>query len=114
MNHERLCPHNASRNYIFKTSKENGYIAWNKGLTKETDSRVAKNSKSVSDVMLKKKLDGILKHYPMREEFRLKLSIEQSLNNRGGKCKWFEYKGYKLQGTWELNIAKKLDELNVF
>ena len=46
-------------------------------------------------------------------EARKKLSIEQSLKNRGGKCKWFEYKGQKLQGTWELNIAKKLDEMNI-
>lgn len=44
---------------------------------------------------------------------RLKLSVSQSLHNRGGKCKWYDYRGIKLQGTWELNIAKKLDELGI-
>lgn len=47
-NHERLCPSNSERNYVSHTL---GKTAWNKGLTKETDLRVKKNSESVSIAM---------------------------------------------------------------
>lgn len=47
-NHERLCPSNPDRNYVSHTL---GKTAWNKGLTKETDLRVKKNSESVSIAM---------------------------------------------------------------
>ncbi|MBR0342333.1 MAG: hypothetical protein IJH64_08835, partial [Oscillospiraceae bacterium] len=47
-NHERLCPSNPERNYVSHTL---GKTAWNKGLTKETDPRVKKNSESVSIAM---------------------------------------------------------------
>ena len=45
-NHERLCPKNPSRNYVSHTL---GKPAWNKGLTKESDERVAKYVKTCSD-----------------------------------------------------------------
>lgn len=44
-NHERLCPSNPERNYVSRTA---GKTAWNKGLTKETDSRVLKNAQATS------------------------------------------------------------------
>lgn len=47
-NHERLCPSNSNRKYVSHTL---GKTAWNKGLTKETDSRVKKNGESVSIAM---------------------------------------------------------------
>ena len=47
-NHERLCPSNPERNYVSHTLSK---TAWNKGLTKETDPRVKKNSESVSIAM---------------------------------------------------------------
>lgn len=47
-NHERLCPSNPDRNYVSHTL---GKTAWNKGLTKETDLRVKKNSESLSIAM---------------------------------------------------------------
>lgn len=45
--------------------------------------------------------------------FLKNLSIKQSLNNSGGRCKWYEVSGIKVQGTWERNIAEKFNELNV-
>jgi hypothetical protein len=42
-NHERLCPSNPERNYVSHTI---GHKAWNKGLTKETDIRIAKYSET--------------------------------------------------------------------
>lgn len=44
---------------------------------------------------------------------RKKLSIQQSLKNRGGKSKWFLVKGVKVQGTWEKKVAEKLTDLNI-
>lgn len=45
-NHERLCPHNPNRNYISYTL---GKPAWNKGLTRESDGRVAQYVKKCID-----------------------------------------------------------------
>lgn len=55
------------------------------------------------------------KHGPnvMGEEARKNLSIRQSLNNSGGKCKWFEVSGQRVQGTWERNIANKFNEMGI-
>lgn len=46
----------------------------------------------------------------LSEETKIKISKKLSLNNHGGKCKWYNYNGVWLQGTWELSIAKKLDQ----
>jgi very-short-patch-repair endonuclease len=50
-NHERLCPKNVERNYVSHTK---GIQPWNKGLTKESDDRVAKNAAAVSVAMKRK------------------------------------------------------------
>lgn len=70
-----------------------------------------KTSRTISDGI---KLH-IKKHGPnkMGQLARDKLSKEQSLMNRGGKSKWFEVNGIKVQGTWEYNIALKFEELNI-
>lgn len=47
------------------------------------------------------------------EEFKEELSISQSLKNRGGKCKWFNVGGQKVQGTWEKNIAEYFTKRNI-
>jgi len=43
-NHERLCPKNENRVYVSHTLGSKGHVAWNKGLTKETSSSLAKLS----------------------------------------------------------------------
>jgi len=90
-----------------------GKTSHRKGLTKETSEEIKRTSQKRSLTIQKKIADGTFIPSKMGTEARRKLSIEQSLKNRGGKCKWFEYKGQKLQGTWELNIAKKLDEFGI-
>lgn len=49
----------------------------------------------------------------MGTDARKELSIQQSLKNRGGKSKWFDVGGVKVQGTWEKKVAEKLTELNI-
>lgn len=49
------------------------------------------------------------KHNPaqvMGIEARKRLSERMSENNPGGKSKWFEIDGKKVQGVWELEFAK--------
>ena len=36
-----------------------------------------------------------------------------SANNKGGRCKWFEVSGQKVQGTWERNVALKFNEMGI-
>ena len=89
-----------------------GRKAWNKGLAKETDSRVAEYAK-VRRVKLEKGLlptnkGKKLKHNP---EWVKALSERQSLNNTGGKAKWYSVGDQRVQGTWERDLALKLNEL---
>lgn len=84
-----------------------------KGLTKETSEEIRKTSEKVAITMREKVSNGTYVPIVWTEERRISLSIEQSIKNRGGKCKWFDYKGYKIQGKWELAIVQKLDELNI-
>lgn len=44
---------------------------------------------------------------------RKQISEEQSLRNRGGRCKWYEVSGQKVQGTWERDGGLKLSELGI-
>lgn len=46
-------------------------------------------------------------------EARQKLSIRQSINNSGGRCKWYEVSGQKVQGTWERDFAIELDRRQI-
>ena len=46
-------------------------------------------------------------------EARKRLSERQSLKNSGGKSKWYEVSGQKVQGTWERNVAMKFVELGI-
>ena len=57
----------------------------------------------------------IEKYGPNRpgEEARKALSIRQSLHNSGGRCKWYEVAGQKVQGSWERDIASKFEEIGV-
>lgn len=94
-------------------ARKKGSIPWNKGLTKETDKRVKKNSESLSRTIKKQIKDGVFVPRKMGIEARQKLSLEQSLFNRGGKSKWFEVAGQKVQGTWERKLAEKFEQLNI-
>lgn len=84
-----------------------------KGLTKETSPIVAKMAKGVQKTLKQQVLDGTYVPRQMGDKARTRLSVEQSLNNRGGRAKWFDLNGQKLQGTWEYNIARKLNELGI-
>jgi hypothetical protein len=113
INHERCCSVNPVR-HILPTYGRIGKTAWNKGLTVETDPRVAANTVASTAAMHKLMAAGMLKGAPPPSfEARLSTSIRQSLANSGGKSKWYEVAGQKVQGTWERDIALKFEELGV-
>jgi len=77
--------------------------SWNKGLTKETDDRVLKNSISLSNTDIPNHNKG----KKASAKTRSKMSESKSLNPSGGRCKWYKVSGVKVQGTWERDFAKK-------
>jgi len=102
-NHVRCCPDNQNRKYKngmtgkvgsnqFKKAYQLGQIipsAWNKGLP------------------------GTFTGKKHTEETKRKISQKLSINNKGGRSKWYEVAGQKVQGSWERNVALKLEELEI-
>ena len=77
-----------------------GLPAWNKGL------------KGVQISPAKGK-PGTFTGKKHTEEAKRKISQKLSSNNKGGRSKWYEVAGQKVQGTWEQNIALKFEELGI-
>ena len=77
-----------------------GNPAWNKGLT----------GVQVSPTKGK---PGTFTGRHHTEETKRKISQQLSINNKGGRCKWYEVSGQKVQGTWERNVALQLDAIGV-
>src|ERR1700720_1878974 len=69
--------------------------------------------RSVSEGMKLAHANGRAKSQLQAPEYRLKTSIRQSLHNSGGKSKWFQVSGRKVQGTWERDLALKFEEWGV-
>jgi len=89
---------------------------WNKGLTKETDARVLRSSKTISKVIRNKVANGSFNKSGWSlwtQKQKEYWSKRMSSNNQGGKSKWFEVSGYKVQGTWERDFALKLNDYNI-
>lgn len=92
-----------------------GRHAWNKGLTKETDERVRKNSNSLSNSISGEKNHFYGKHHT--EKTKKEIGDKLSRNNKGGRCKWYEVKNpigqiFNVQGTWERDFCKVLNILD--
>lgn len=106
-NHERLCKLNPN----YQISPMKNKIPWNKG-RKGGENQYTKAKKEGRPIpKYDRKPTFLGRHHT--EETKRKISKSISVNNHGGRCKWFEYNGVNLQGTWELSIAKKLDSLNI-
>jgi hypothetical protein len=119
-NHERLCPHNSERVYVSHTTKEKGYTAWNKGLSKETDGRVAKNAESLM-LAYKEGRAKIQDICLISKEERSRRAIAQGLGGyqegAGRTNKFFIEDSFGkmtcLQGTYELECATVLNNLGI-
>lgn len=111
-NHERLCKENPDRQESswIKFNHERG--AWNKGLTKENDERVRKYGKTFS-----KRYNGTeegkrIFGHTISEEHKQKMRKIAVERQWGGwrTSKTIKYNGVNLDSTYELKVAKELDE----
>lgn len=108
--HEKRCKQNPNR-IMFDNLKHCG--GWNKGLTKETDERVAKNAETLRNNIRSGKIKQNRSHHT--EEFKEKQRQRAKENHLGG---WHAsikiiYNGVRLDSSYELRVAKSLDEHNV-
>lgn len=84
-----------------------GIPAWNKGLTAETNDIVKQYAES------NKGKPGNFKGKKHTTETKQSISRKMSVNNKGGRSKWYDVNGQSVQGTWERDIATKLTELGI-
>lgn len=112
-NHERLCKLNPNHQII---------KSWNKGLTKETDERVAKQSrtsianyKNGNKVSYRKGKTGTFKGKHHTEETKRKISQTMIAKGYGGVNSrgLIKYKNVYLDSKYELIVAESLDENNI-
>lgn len=107
-------PWNKGSNKVINP-KLGGRIPWNKGKKAADDPHI----EAKSALMKSLNEQGRMKHDPPflgrkhTEETKLKISTKMSHNNKGGRCKWYDVSGQKVQGTWERDVALKLDELSI-
>jgi len=97
VNHERLCPQNVDRVYVSRTV---GTTPWNKG-------------KIGLQEAWNKGLPGTFLGRKHTEDAKQKISEKLSINNKGGRAKWYTVAGQRVQGTWERNVALKFEELGI-
>jgi len=125
-NHERLCKLNPDRqilksNFIEynKKKQELGMSGTNQFIKAKKEGRVV-----VVSEQTRKKLGKINKGKQLTESHKNKLKIAMrkavlenpnsySANNVSGRTPIIEYNGFRLKGSWELLVAKWLDENNI-
>lgn len=124
--HEIRCKENSNRipNTLGKYNKK-GHPAWNKGLTKYDDPRIAKYVNTYKENL---KL-GKIKHWALgltkenderinKIANKTKETIKEKINQNNwhisfSKVRTQMYKGIKMMGCWEVEFAKLLDNKNI-
>jgi hypothetical protein len=117
---EKLQAYNGHRSQLHSklAGKFRHKWGWNKGKTKETDHRIAKICKTLSENYKSGKIIPD-KSYCKTEDYRRKMALSMTKWPRGGvkSVKFYDYKCLngdviKLRGTYEVRFAKFLDENN--
>lgn len=101
--HEIRCKENPNKINFDHSGKNNpmyGKPAWNKGLTKNTDIRVANFGKSISET--RKRKGGTFTGRHHTPETIQKLKKAGGLRKNSGRSKKGWYKGYYCRSTYEL------------
>lgn len=124
-NHERCCKENPDRQLTNAANPD--WVAemqrrahekpiWNKGLTKETDSRIKDAAQKVSEGYASGRLVASNKGKPISESHRQtlsKLARSNQYEKHFGRRKIFECRGFKFISSYEVDVAKSLDENNI-
>jgi hypothetical protein len=102
-NHERCCPDNPNRVY------KNGMT----GKQGSNQYILAKQQGMKLPTAWNKGLPGTFTGKKHTAESKQKISEKLSINNKGGRSKWYMVAGQNVQGTWEQNIATKFEQLGI-
>lgn len=114
--HTIRCKLNINRINVYNKgfNKKGTRTAWNKGLTKETDSRIVKscNTYKLNAKLGKHKSSSNHNFSIERRNYLRQMAIKREL---GGvrQTKKILYNGFKLGSTYEVQLAKDLDENNI-
>lgn len=106
-NHERLCKNNPNRqeSYLMKKNKSENYVPWNKGLSKDTDERVAKYANTNHQKVINGEANLYWKGKHLLPEMIKKMKENPNcggLRPGSGRGKMGHYKGYYCRSSWEL------------
>ena len=102
-NHERCCPANPNRVY------KNGMLGKKGSNQFVVAKRVGKEVPSAWN----KGLPGTFTGKKHTAETKQRISEKLSVNNKGGRAKWYDVAGQRVQGTWERDIATKFEHLGI-
>lgn len=124
--HEIRCKENPNR--IVNCGNHDatrGYPAWNKGLTKQNDPRVAKYANTYKENYKNGKFkiwsDGLTKENSSKIN-KLSIKVKETVDKKIITDSWHTsfskartqvYKGIKMMGNWEVEFAKLLDEKDI-
>lgn len=98
--------HNPNRGY-----RDGSRVAWNAGLSEDVNPFVRKNSDGIRKYFAKNPAPSLGRKLSV--EARRKISRRLTLNNRGGRCKWYRVFGQKVQGSWERDVACVLEAFEI-
>ena len=102
-NHERCCSSNPNRKY-------------KNGMTGKVGSNQFKKAKLLGLPIPPGTWTGKVGTFTGKkhtDETKLNISRKLSINNKGGRSKWYEVSGQMVQGTWERNVAEQLTTLGI-
>lgn len=86
---------------------------YNKGIQRAIERGDLVTNRGISESLLIGHKNKFINKPVFTEEFKKSVSIRQSLNNTGGRCKWFDVDGQKVQGTWERDLALHMSKLGI-
>lgn len=124
-NHEKYCHMNPNKKQYTLRGVALNNNAWNKGLTKETNNSL----KKASLTYVNHYQSGYIKHWnknqtketnnsTLSQSLHASKTIREKLSNNqwhwdAPYSKTYQYKGYKLRSTFELEFAKWMDKNNI-
>lgn len=123
-NHEKYCKENPNRIADKRDMSKfnNGtYVAWNKGLTKDTDEHVRKGAETYKSRNYKGWCQGLTKDTDERIA-KMSAKISDTINSKVedgtwhsslGKVYHYDCNGYSMHGSWELALAEYLNSKNI-
>ena len=125
INHESCCKENPNKTQLNISRHRKSHRAWNKGLTKETDARIAKGTSTLKEGYASGRLipSQTGRHHTLetRKQMSEKKIYMYSVGILPSKVKGVKFYRernlngieYAIQGTWELAVARKLNAMNI-